>query len=182
MILLLAVNINSSAQKEDKVYVDAREFDKTAVFKDGGTEGIKEFIKNNIVYPKSALEKKYSAKMFVQFVVDYNGKVRDPKILHSTVTDENGYSGTQSDIKAQNTPPPSPPALYMGKNEKTSKVEKAETKPTKPGLVIDPTALNDLKAEAIRVIKSMPDFIPAQKDGKNISTMFAMPIAFHYKK
>jgi TonB family protein len=39
----------------------------------------------------------------------------------------------------------------------------------------------DLSAEAIRVVRLMPDWQPAQKDGKNVSTQFNLPIRFQLK-
>lgn len=36
-----------------------------------------------------------------------------------------------------------------------------------------------LDAEAVRVIKSMPKWIPAMKEGKEIKTMMTLPIVFH---
>ena len=42
----------------------------------------------------------------------------------------------------------------------------------------DPKALKDLENEAIRVIKSLKDFTPAKKDGKNVEVQFTMPMSF----
>lgn len=42
----------------------------------------------------------------------------------------------------------------------------------------DSKSISDLEAEAIRVIKLLEDFTPAQKDGKNVKSQFTMPIIF----
>jgi len=50
------------------------------------------------------------------------------------------------------------------------------------GKVINPTILrgasSDLDAEALRVVSSMPDWIPGKQDGKDVSVSFTMPVHF----
>ena len=36
----------------------------------------------------------------------------------------------------------------------------------------------ELDAEAIRVVRSMPNFIPGRKDGKDVAVWYALPIVF----
>lgn len=43
---------------------------------------------------------------------------------------------------------------------------------------VDSKSLADLEAEAIRVIKLLEDFTPAQKDEKNVKSQFTIPIIF----
>ena len=43
---------------------------------------------------------------------------------------------------------------------------------------IDSKSISDLEAEAIRVIKLLEDFTPAQKDGKSVKSQLTMPIIF----
>jgi hypothetical protein len=43
---------------------------------------------------------------------------------------------------------------------------------------IDSKSVNDLETEAIRVIKLLNGFTPAEKNGKKVSTQFTFPINF----
>jgi len=36
-----------------------------------------------------------------------------------------------------------------------------------------------LDEEAIRVVKSIPDFIPGKQNGENVNVYFTLPIAFN---
>jgi len=42
--------------------------------------------------------------------------------------------------------------------------------------------LTDLENEAIRVVKLLKGFTPAQKDGKNVKCQFTFPINFHIEE
>ncbi|MFT4734135.1 MAG: TonB family protein [Arcticibacterium sp.] len=50
-------------------------------FPNGGVKKMYEFINKNIKYPKAAQSANISGRVFVKFVVDKEGKVRDPSIL-----------------------------------------------------------------------------------------------------
>lgn len=43
---------------------------------------------------------------------------------------------------------------------------------------IDSKSISDLEAEAIRAVKLLEDFTPAQKDGKNVKSQLTIPIVF----
>ena len=43
-------------------------------------------------------------------------------------------------------------------------------------------SLAELEAEAIRLIKLLKGFTPAQKDGKNVKSQFTFPINFHIEE
>lgn len=47
----------------------------------GGDEAMRKFIADHLIYPKSAMDSAISGTVYVTFVVDYTGKVRDVKIL-----------------------------------------------------------------------------------------------------
>ena len=44
------------------------------------------FIQQNLTYPKSAVDKKVSAKMYVHFVVDEMGKVTSVEVISTTIS------------------------------------------------------------------------------------------------
>ena len=109
---------------------------------------MEEFVQKNITYPKAARDHNISAKIYVQFEVDEKGKVTNIEIARSDIMD------------------------HMGKEI----VVKGYT--TKANPEIDSKSVANLEAEALRVIKSLSDFTPAQKDGKNVAMQFTIPIQF----
>lgn len=88
----------------------------------GGEKALKTFITENIRYPKEAVTKRISGKVYVTFVIDENGKVVDAKIARG----------------------------------------------------VDPL----LDEEALRVIKSMPDWTPGTNKGVKVKVSFTMPVQF----
>lgn len=89
----------------------------------GGEEALAKYLSKNIRYPKAAVDKKIAGIVFVQFVVDEEGYIKD--------------------------------AHTVGKN---------------PGF--------GLAEEGIRVVKSMPQWIPGKHQGKNVAVQFNLPIRF----
>jgi protein TonB len=59
----------------DSVY---EQFDVASEF-EGGIEGLMKFVQENITYPEEAKAKEETARLFVEFVVDKSGQVRDPQ-------------------------------------------------------------------------------------------------------
>jgi TonB family protein len=55
----------------------------------GGIDSLMSFIKQNLEYPEWEKENKIEGKVFVNFVVDKNGKIKDPKILRSVQGSKN---------------------------------------------------------------------------------------------
>jgi TonB family protein len=88
----------------------------------GGVEAMQKYIAENVVYPKKALKKGESGKVFVRFTVTENGDVDDVKIIRGVSL--------------------------------------------------------ELDKEALRVVKSMPAWSPAEKNGKKVSTRVSLPIIF----
>lgn len=87
-----------------------------------GNAGLGKYLSENIKYPKKAVKKNITGKVFVQFVIDKTGKVID-------VTVPRG-------------------------------VDKS------------------LDKEAVRVVKSMPNWKPGMKDGVPVKVRYTIPINF----
>lgn len=148
----ISLNITSYAQDET-VY---EQVDVMAKYKDGDIDGVRKHIALNLKYPESAIKHQVTAKVFVGFVVDKSGKVTNVKIIRTDIEDH-------SDKEV---------VVASKKSEKNSPETNKE--------LID-KALADMEAEAIRVVESLGDFVPAQKDSKNVSTRFTFPIIFALK-
>jgi hypothetical protein len=140
-VMLMAVNFNSYGQK-DNVYTKV---DVEANYKNGGFNGVREFVKQNLTYPKSI---NISAKIIVQFIVDEEGKVTDADVVRCSILDNSNENVLIKDYDPKANP------------EINSKV------------------VTELKVEALRVIKLLNGFTPAQKDGKIVKEQFVIPIIF----
>jgi hypothetical protein len=119
-----------------------------AKYKGGGMDEVARFVMKNITYPASAQKNNISAKIYVQFVVDEKGNVANVAIVRSDIMDNLGKEIVVVGYKS-------------GENPK-----------------IDPKSVADLEAEALRVIKLLDGFTPAQKDGKSVKTQYTYPISF----
>ncbi len=91
----------------------------------GGQKSLVRFIQSKLVYPGSAFQNRIEGIVIVGFIIDKNGRLREPKILKS---------------------------LYPACDE-----------------------------EALRVVKLIPDWVPAKNQGRNVSINFTMPIEFRLK-
>ncbi len=90
----------------------------------GGIDSLMSFLRQNLKYPDWEKENKIQGKVFVNFVVDKNGKIKEARILKS---------------------------VKGAKNFDT---------------------------EVLRVVNSMPDWIPGQLNGKNVDVEFNLPVNF----
>jgi TonB family protein len=57
----------------------------------GGVKMLNNFLDNNILYPQEAIEKKIQGKVYVSFVIDKNGNVKNERIIsgiHKLLDDE----------------------------------------------------------------------------------------------
>lgn len=76
----------------------------------GGEMALHAFIKKNLKYPKKARKKGIEGRVFVQFVVDKEGKVTKAKILKGI-----GYGCDEEALRVINKMPKWEPATYGGK-------------------------------------------------------------------
>lgn len=92
----------------------------------GGEEELYKYLKDNLQYPKKALEKKIQGRAYVSFAVMKDGTIADVSVIRS----------------------------------------------------VD----QDLDAEAIRLVKSMPKWNPGKQKGEKVNVYFRLPIAFVIKE
>ena len=118
----------------------------------GGFDALRRFVAVNLKYPDGAKEKGVAGRVYVQFVVNKEGKVvtqleqfkieNDGKIIEDVTV------------------------LSYEPSEGSSE-ENADK------------YIQELKAEAVRVLSLLPDFDkPAMKDGKPVAVVFTFPINF----
>lgn len=118
----------------------------------GGFDAIRKFIATNIKYPDGAKLNGVSGKVFIQFIINKEGKVvtkleeykleKEGKILDGVVV----------------------VAYKPAENGSADNSEKY---------------IQELKDEAVRVVSILPDFVkPAMKDGKAVAVAYTIPINF----
>jgi len=76
----------------------------------GGNKGLKKFLGRNLDYPDKAMERKIEGKVVVQFVVNADGSISNPKILQSL-----GYGCDEEVIKIIAEMPKWEPGLMAGR-------------------------------------------------------------------
>ena len=117
----------------------------------GGFEACYQFIAQNVKYPQIALAHAVQGRVSVQFVVNKDGSVCDV-----TVVSNNANSNVEvRDVEGEKEEG----AEYITLSELNS-------------------ARKALEEEAIRVIKAMPKWEPAEQDGKKVRSRFRLPINF----
>ena len=115
-----------------------------------GMPALYKTIGDNIRYPKRAREENSVGQMYVSFTVNAQGQIED--IIPEK---KDGYllEGV----------------VVVGYPPEGQAISTAE-KPAEES--------EELKAEAIRTVKLLGDFTPAQKDGKAVSSVMVLPIKF----
>lgn len=115
----ISIPLENREIPEDEIFIiveDMPEFP-------GGEEDLRKFIAENVEYPEDAKAQKQEGKVFVKFVIDKEGNVRDAEIVNGT-------------------------------------------------------RFESLNNEALRVIKSMPQWKPGKQRGQNVNVSFTVPINF----
>jgi len=79
----------------------------------GGIDSLMSFIRQNLNYPDLEKRNKIQGKVYVSFVVDKNGKIKDPKILKSFVGAKNFENEV---LRVVNSMPDWTPGRQEGKN------------------------------------------------------------------
>lgn len=92
----------------EKVYFNVDEF---PTFQSKAYGTFREYIKENLRYPEQAKENKITGKVYVQFIVDYNGEVSHARVIRSVdpLLDEEAIRVTKSS-------PTWEPGKHEGKN------------------------------------------------------------------
>jgi protein TonB len=99
-----------ASEKDESVKLQV---DKQATFP-GGNQNINSFIRENIVYPKEAIEQEIQGSVMVSFVINAEGDIEDVKISKSA-----GSILDQAAISVIKKMPKWEPAMYQNKAVKT---------------------------------------------------------------
>lgn len=108
-----------------------------------------QYLALNVRYPKIAVENGVQGRVLVQFVVEKDGSRSNYKIVRSA---DNGIKYDGITVTAQGN---------ASEQEKRNQ-EGAQA----------------LESESIRVIQSMPNWIPARQRGQEVRMRYTLPITF----
>jgi hypothetical protein len=116
----------------------------------GGDSLLRAFIAQNVIYPARAKETETEGKVFIQFVVNSEGKVVKVKNIATRVPER-----------------------------KENEVGEIVVVGYSADYLSDGKAYDELEKEAVRVISSLPDWGPGKNNGENVNVEFTVPINFH---
>ena len=118
----------------------------------GGQAALMQFLAQNIRYPKISAENGVQGRVIVQFVVEKDGSLSNFAVVKKsgdTIT-KNAQSGITVNA--------------LGSATEESKVPQE--------------AFDALNAEAVRVLREMPKWIPAKQRGQEVRMRYTLPITF----
>lgn len=125
----------------------------------GGEMALMKYIATHIKYPMLAQEYDVQGKVVLHFVVKEDGGIGEVNVQKSLRTDETALS--QEEYMASN--PEATDEMYERYLLDFKSTRQAEA---------------DCEAEAVRVVKSLPRFIPGKQQGKPVRVWFTLPIIF----
>ena len=118
----------------------------------GGQAALMQFLAQNIRYPKISAENGVQGRVLVQFVIEKDGSLSNFAVVKKsgdTIT-KNAQSGITVNA--------------LGSATEESKVPQE--------------AFDALNAEAVRVLREMPKWIPAKQRGQEVRMRYTLPITF----
>lgn len=118
----------------------------------GGQAALMQFLAQNIRYPKIAAENGVQGRVLVQFVVEKDGSLSNFAVVKK--------SGDTITKNAQNG---------ITVNAQGSATEESK---------VPQEAFDALNAEAVRVLREMPKWIPAKQRGQEVRMRYTLPITF----
>ena len=111
-----------------------------------GKRDLQIYISKNVNYPKQSREDGVQGKVYVQFIVNTDGKVINVQVARSSAE--------------------KPKVVKKGKHKKNNITKMVKCDAT------------ELENEALRVVRSLPDFSPGMQKGKPVKVRFTLPINF----
>jgi len=140
----------------------------------GGESAIRQFITRNLRYPEEAVKNKVQGKIFIQFVVDETGKVEQFVNEGVVSPPPPPPPPVKSNETSGDSPPPPPPPVTTN----AGGITVVKFIPGDESVNYNAEHIKLLEDEAIRVIKMLPEFKPATKDGNPVKVMYTFPINF----
>ena len=134
----------------------------------GGMQEMFKYMAMNVKYPQVARDINAQGRVLVDFVVMADGSISNINGNVRKVTSKYSDVATKADDADKNVLS-EVVAVAMANGEELSDEAKAE---------LHAAAMKALKAEAERVVGSMPKWKPGMQDGKAVNVRFTMPVVF----
>lgn len=129
-------------------------------FMGGGTEAFSAWVAQNLIYPEFAKENRVTGKVFVSFTIAPDGSVINVKVVRSP------YISTDWDSELKKT---------------TAILSLKKRIEARQAIEADKQACRLLDAEAVRVIKSSPNWTPGTQRGRPVKVSYTMPVVFQLR-
>ena len=160
----------------------------------GGQQEMMKYLSTKTKYPKEARDAEVMGKVFVRFLVQKDGTIAEASVLKGeyskyvysaeAISLKNHIAQKEEELEkfvadgvSDNIIKRRAMELAELKVQAHSSIEKNSGR-TEVKVDASDVAVKALEAEALRVIGSMPKWIPGMQDGKPVFTQFVMPIMF----
>ena len=160
----------------------------------GGQQELMKYLSTKTKYPKEARDAEMMGKVFVRFVVQKDGTIAEASVLKGeyskyvysaeAISLKNHIAQKEEELEkfvadgvSDNIIKRRAMELAELKVQAHSSIEKNSGR-TEVKVDASDVAVKALEAEALRVVGSMPKWIPGMQDGKPVFTQFVMPIMF----
>lgn len=126
----------------------------------GGQEALLRYIATHMRYPVSAQEQEIQGVVVLKFVVKADGTVGDVEVVQS-LHNRNYPVGKEYWLKHHEGATDKDYQAYVAQVEENNRL-----------------GIGTCDGEAVRVVKSLPRFIPGKQQGKPVAVWFTIPIRF----
>ena len=135
----------------------------------GGQGALMQYIAQNIRYPKISAENGVQGRILVQFVIEKDGSLSNFKVVKGVKP-----AGDATDVKVLDI------VSIGGKRVKpvSDGITVNAQGTTAEGNDIPKEAYGALNIEALRVLRGMPNWIPAKQQGEAVRMKYTLPINF----
>ena len=135
----------------------------------GGQAALMQYIAQNIRYPKISAENGVQGRILVQFVIEKDGSLSNFKVVKGVKP-----AGDATDVKVLDI------VSIGGKRVKpvSDGITVNAQGTTAEGNDIPKEAYGALNIEALRVLRGMPNWIPAKQQGEAVRMKYTLPINF----
>ena len=165
-------NLEVTVTREDGSVASSVAYDMVEVQPEfpGGMGELYKYMAKNVKYPKEARDINAQGRVIVDFVVMADGSISNINSIVRNMTSNHLTDAGKADEGSAKGIELSEVALVM--------YASGDAPDPEAGEALHVTAMNALKAEAERVVRSMPKWIPGKQDGKAVNVRYSMPVVF----
>ena len=165
-------NLEVTVTREDGSVASSVAYDMVEVQPEfpGGMGELYKYMAKNVKYPKEARDINAQGRVIVDFVVMADGSISNINSIVRNMTSNHLTDAGKADEGSAKGIELSEVALVM--------YASGDAPDPEAGEALHVTAMNALKAEAERVVRSMPKWIPGKQDGKTVNVRYSLPVVF----